>query len=200
MKARIFLAAVAVATVLSPTHAHAGAAQGSCAAGGTLLLESTDSSLLQFAHLWDFEVRSVKANGVDVSFGLSSGTNAFEQYSITQAVPAGQTVTFEFRQVRNLVEGGDGFASAWTMHTFDAPSCSASSVVTVVPTSLGAPTTTTAGSGVVVGNPTTTAGSGTSGNAPLPRAGSDSSLLLGTAAGLLAAGSLIVVASRRRAT
>jgi LPXTG-motif cell wall-anchored protein len=197
MKTRLILAAAAIsAVVVMPTAAHAGAAQAVCAIDGRVVLESTDAALLQHPRLWDFEIRSVKVNGVEVTFSLMSAIGGFERYVIDAPVSSGKAIEFEFREVRNSTEGGDGYVSPWTTHRVESISCP---TVSVPPTTAAAAPTTTAGSNVsVLVPPLPTLPAATVDPSPLPITGSDSSALGAFGLGLIALGTLGAVISRRK--
>jgi hypothetical protein len=212
MRFKLIIAAVAGALIVAPQTAHAGAAEAVCADDGRLTLRSTDSSLLQFPQLWDFEVRNVRANGTAIGFGQISGADDFEQYATNSAVPAGTVVEFEFRQIRNLREGGNGFASEWTTHRLEAPACGAptttppatappttiSTVITVAPTTLAAPTTTQA-STITGENPVlpTLPRSTSIQSDDLPTTGTSGFVLISLALGFVAVGLSGLVIARR---
>jgi LPXTG-motif cell wall-anchored protein len=197
MKTRLILVAAAVsAAVVMPQAAQAGAAQAVCAIDGRVVLESTDAALLQHPRLWDFEVRSAKVNGAEVAFSLMSAVGGFERYVLDAPVAAGKTIEFEFREVRNSTEGGDGYSSPWITHRVESMiSCQTAPP----PTTAAAATTTTASSGVSTPvPPLPTLPAATVSPDPLPITGSSASVFGAFALGLVAVGTLGTVISRRK--
>jgi LPXTG-motif cell wall-anchored protein len=213
MKIRVLLCAAAAAALALPTAAHAGIARANCGPNGVVTLESADDALLLHPNLWDFEVRVASINGTPVGFTLSSGTNDYEQFTLDSPVANGDVIEFEFREVRNARENGDGYVSEWKLNRVEVQSCPQAPPPPssdTPPTSAAAPQPTPPSPPSTAGAPTTVVspdGSGppqlptlppqTTSGAQLPETGGDTSTLFAVAAAMLALGALSVILTRR---